>query len=532
LKEIFDKFIIKAKILGKEMIYLFNGNKINDENKIVEQISNEKFFTILAFDVENKATNENKITQSTDVICPECKCNAFLTIKDFKLNLTCGQNAHSFTNILIKDFLKTQEIDNDKIICGICKKNNKSSIHNNIFYKCFTCKEDICPTCKINHDINHRIVKYDERNYICNIHNEIFIYYCKTCKKNICMICESDHDEHEIINYGKILIKDNNIIKSMKEIKNEFDKLENKIKENIEKLNAIKENIKEYYKIINDIINNYIKNKKINYEILKNIREILDNNIINDIKKINDSNKYEDIISIYNKINKKEEFILKNKINKNSEEGNNIIQYYNISQPIKRKLVKKVNIKKTFYKLKEIYEFYKQFISKLFSLKDNKISISSSIIEIKKFDYISTFIVLQSDFEKYEKKLLFKEMEILSKIKEKELYDIYEKKISSSLNFKLVSEEIKKCFYIQEDKNCHRKLNDNSYFCFICKDLLLKINNDEDFSMCLETQENFLFFINNNEYLIYSPQSQKLFNVIFQDNNKIVFKLKKYKFNL
>ena len=184
LKEIFDKFIIKAKILGKEMIYLFNGNKISDENKIVGQITNEKFFTILAFDEENKATNENKITQSTDVICPECKCNAFLTIKDFKLNLTCGQNAHSFTNILIKDFLKTQEIDNDKIVCGICKKNYKSSIYNNIFYKCFTCKEDICPTCKINHDNNHRIIKYDERNYICNIHNEIFICYCKTCKKN------------------------------------------------------------------------------------------------------------------------------------------------------------------------------------------------------------------------------------------------------------------------------------------------------------------------------------------------------------
>ena len=100
LKEIFNKFIIKAKIIGKEMIYLFNGNKISDENKIVGQITNGKSFTILVFDAENKAININKITQSTEVICPECKCNAFLTMKNYKLNLICGQNVHSFNNIL------------------------------------------------------------------------------------------------------------------------------------------------------------------------------------------------------------------------------------------------------------------------------------------------------------------------------------------------------------------------------------------------------------------------------------------------
>ena len=228
-------------------------------------------------------------------------------MKDFKLNLTCGQNMHSLTNILIKDFLKTQEIDNDKIICGICKNNKKSSIYNNIFYRCCTCKEDICPTCKINHDKNHKVIKYDERNYICNIHNEIFICYCKTCKKNICMSCENEHNNHEIINYGKILMKNDDIIKAMKEIKNEFDKLENKIKENIEKLNAIKENIKEYYKIINDIINN--------------------NDIINDIRRINNDNKYDEILGLYNKINQKEEAIIRNKTNIYLNEGNNIFKF-------------------------------------------------------------------------------------------------------------------------------------------------------------------------------------------------------------
>jgi len=507
LKEIFNKFTNKEKILGKKMFYLYNGNKISDENKTVEQLTKEKSFTILAFDAENKATNTNKITQSSDVICPECKCNAFLTIKDYKLNLTCGQNMHSFNNILIKDFLKTQEIDNDKIICKKCNI-NKSSIYNSIFYRCCTCKEDICPTCKINHDNNHKIINYDERNYICNIHNEIFICYCKTCKKNICMLCESDHDNHEIVNFGKILIKDDDIIKEMKEIRKEFDELENKINENIERYNNIKINIEEYYNIINGIINNYIKSKKRNYEILKNIRELIDNNIINDIKKINIDNKYDDIINIYNKINKKEEF--------------------KISQSIEEKLMKKVKINKPLDKCKNIYQFYKEFISKMFNLKDNKISISSNIIDINQFDYISTFIVFQSDFQKYEKKLLFKEMEILSKIKDKEHYDYYEKKLDSDFNFKSVSINVKEYFY----KNCKNKINDYSNFCFVCKDLLLKINNDKDFSEFLEEEYNFLFFINNNKYFVYNPHFQKLYNIIFQDNNKIEFKLSEYQFNL
>ena len=435
LKEIFNKFSNKAKIIDEKMFYLYNGNKIADENKTVEQITNEKSFTILVFNAENEEANKNKVSQSTDIICPECKCNAFLIIKDYKLNLKCDQNMHSFTNILIKDFLKTQEIDNEKIICGICKKNNKKSIYNNFFYRCCICKEDICPACKIKHDKNRKVINYEEKNYICNIHNEIFICYCKTCKKNICMSCENEHDNHEIINYGKILIKDNDIIKAMKEIRKEFDQLEYKINENIKKLNIIMENIEEYYKIINDIINNYIKNKKRNYEILKNIKEIIDNNdIINDIKRINNDNKFDDILGIYNKINQKEEIIIKSKTNINLKEGNNmnnnninnqndikdnnmnnnnnninnnihsnnnsinniknnnnmnnnnIIKMDKTYQLIEENHTTEINIKNPFDKLKEIYEFYKDFISKLLVLKDKKINIRSKIIDINKFD--------------------------------------------------------------------------------------------------------------------------------------------------
>ena len=180
--------------------------------------------------------------------------------------------------------------------------------------------------------------------------------------------------------------------------------------------------------------------------------------------------------------------------------------------------------------MKDIYEFYKDFISKLFSQKDNKIPISCSIIDINKFDYISTFIVLQSDFKKYEKKLLFNELEKLSKINDKKQYDTYEKQLVSNFNFESVSEDVKNHFYIQGHKKFNNKFSE--MFCFICKDLLLKINNEKIYSDFLGNKEIFLFFINNNDYFVYSSIYQKLYNVIFQENNKIVFKLKEYEFNL
>ena len=134
------------------------------------------------------------------------------------------------------------------------------------------------------------------------------------------------------------------------------------------------------------------------------------------------------------------------------KKGEVLIGDYKIYQPIDLKLIKEFKKNNPLNKCKEIYEFYKTFISKLFTLKDNKITISSSIIDIKKFDYISTFIVLQSDFQKYEKKLLFKEMEDLSKIKDKEQYDAYEKKIDLTSILNLFLKLLKNIFIYKETK--------------------------------------------------------------------------------
>ena len=64
---------------------------------------------------------------------------------------------------------------------------------------------NLCPLCILNHDKKHDIIDYEQKNYLCEIHNENFNSYCKKCKKNLCIQCENSHFNHDIIQYSKIL---------------------------------------------------------------------------------------------------------------------------------------------------------------------------------------------------------------------------------------------------------------------------------------------------------------------------------------
>ena len=60
--------------------------------------------------------------------------------------------------------------------------------------------------CKEKHEKEgHKIIDYDKKGYICEIHNDFYISYCKECRLNICMTCYSEHNSnHNKIDY-KIL---------------------------------------------------------------------------------------------------------------------------------------------------------------------------------------------------------------------------------------------------------------------------------------------------------------------------------------
>ena len=142
--------------------------------------------------VNENNVNEKEINEiiSKDIICPECKENILINIKDFKINLYECKNKHKINNILLYNYENTQKIDISTIICNICNKNDKKDINENEFYICNTCNKNMCSLCKSIHDKNHIIINYDDKNYICKKHKEIFVKYCKTCKEDICVICE------------------------------------------------------------------------------------------------------------------------------------------------------------------------------------------------------------------------------------------------------------------------------------------------------------------------------------------------------
>ena len=83
-----------------------------------------------------------------DIICPECKENALIDIKNFKIRLYGYKNNHNTKHISLNIFSETQKIDISKIICEICNKNNKKYTHNNNFYLCNTCNKNLSPLCK------------------------------------------------------------------------------------------------------------------------------------------------------------------------------------------------------------------------------------------------------------------------------------------------------------------------------------------------------------------------------------------------
>ena len=201
LNNIFHNFINKSNIDINLIYFLYSGNII-EGNSIIDQIINStdkerKKMNIL---VNNKDdSNENiMIIKPKDISCPKCGEISRINITDYKILLQC-KNGHNKGNILLNEYKNTQKLDISKIICDECKINNKSNTYQNIFYRCNKCKNNLCPLCKDNHNKEHKIINYEEKDYICEVHNQKYTSYCKNCKKNICQYCEKEHKNHELI---------------------------------------------------------------------------------------------------------------------------------------------------------------------------------------------------------------------------------------------------------------------------------------------------------------------------------------------
>ena len=235
MKDIIDKFLMKIQRNDNDLIYLYNGLILKGDLTFNQQANEDdrkrnKMSVIVR---ENTDTGEEKNEViSKEIICPICKENIILNMKDYKINLSGCKNNHDTTDILLNKYEDTQKIDLNKIMCDICNQNNKGKTYNNEFYICNTCNKNICPLCKSIHEKDHIIINYDDKNYICKIHNDSYIKYCKTWDDNLCIICQNEHNNHETFELSEIIFNRNDLIKSLTDLKEVVDKFKNKIERN------------------------------------------------------------------------------------------------------------------------------------------------------------------------------------------------------------------------------------------------------------------------------------------------------------
>ena len=271
-EEIVKKYTIKANLDINNIYFIANGNIVNRKDKL-ETIMNDsnkrnKKIVILVYSINSTINmNNTNIKISNDIICPTCKEICKYEIENYRVKLYDCKNGHIMENIKFNEFENKQGIDISQIKCDKCKNKNKSNTFNNEFYICYECKINLCPLCKSIHDKTHSIINYDNKNYICNQHNEIFFAFCEDCKIDLCLSCSNEHKNHKIISYQDELID----IKELRNKMNEFENVIKKFKLNLEeimnKFKKVIENMNIIYNINNTILSNYekIKIEIINY---------------------------------------------------------------------------------------------------------------------------------------------------------------------------------------------------------------------------------------------------------------------------
>ena len=295
VKDIINRYLTKCQKKIDEVYFLYDGKEL-DEKKNFFEVTNKfdksrKKMTVLVGDKEEKK-NHKKLEKSKFIICPECNECIHIDIKDNKIFLYDCKNGHKKDNISFNEFEKTQYINLAKIVCDKCKNTDKSQTFENQFFICFNCKMNLCPLCKTTHSKFHYITDYEQKDFYCWTHHELFTSYCEDCKQDICTLCQSNHNGHKLIQFWNLLSNVELNEEKLKKTKDKISEYKNNINKIISKLNDFMEQLDSYYNIYENIIN-YFDSSTRNYSIIKNLNYITNynNNLMKNIDTIiNDKN--------------------------------------------------------------------------------------------------------------------------------------------------------------------------------------------------------------------------------------------------
>ena len=347
MEEICKKFEREIKIQTDKIIYLYRGNKINPQVKLIDQINKtdkkRNLMTIICIKIkkENIKKKEKDIILSEEffeslensynnyklktkeIICPECGEACKIKFEDLKISFYDCKNGHKKDNVDLEKFEETQKNNQKQVFCDKCKnKEDEPLFNNDKLFECLTCNNHLCIKCYENHNKEHNLVNFEQSKFICKIHNKKFVSFCNKCKLDLCSICENDHkNENELIFYRNMITNINNNEKN--EFYYKIKKLNKDINEIIQLLTKIMNKIKIYYKIYFSFVDKFDINNS-NYLVLKNVNEIMNyfKKLMNGITKIIEEgeikSKINNIINIFQKSFENRENIIKYKT-KNSD---------------------------------------------------------------------------------------------------------------------------------------------------------------------------------------------------------------------
>ena len=302
LRTICKRYCRKYLLDINSIHFLYIGKDINFELNFA-QIATEFDLNrkIITLNVMDRNMGDSNIYKAKEIICSECYDSALLSIEKCYIKIHDCKNGHTVGVVLLDEIEENQSIDFTQIKCENCRIYSRGYTYQNEFYRCNTCKMNLCPICEIDHDKTHIIISYDRRNYVCDKHRRSYHSFCKDCKINLCALCEKAHETHKLIYLHKMMKHDKSeLTDKLKKIKTAVDIFVRDVKLIINRLNLIKENMKCFYELNFNIIHNYDE-RNINYQILKNINEIYKNTKILDVLDLinNEKDVYEKFKHIY-----------------------------------------------------------------------------------------------------------------------------------------------------------------------------------------------------------------------------------------
>ena len=311
MEDICLRFCGKSLTNLNNLVFLYSGTTVNKDltlNQIANQSDKErKVVSVIVTEADVEPEPQHIFIKSILPICPKCLGNAQLLMNDdFTFKLFGCKNKHEIKSIPINDYEKTQKIDLATITCGKCN-NCIANTYNKEMSICNICHMNLCPLCRLNHDKTHQLIDYENKNYSCEIHSELYSIYCKKCEKNICTKCEREHIQHkdQLKSYGIMLPDKNSLINKLKDYKNTIDVLNADVGQIIEKLVYVRDKVNYVYKIYDDIVNKY-EDRYRNNEIFSSLNNIKNNIFLNKIKEINQKESIKDkigeILAIHAKI--------------------------------------------------------------------------------------------------------------------------------------------------------------------------------------------------------------------------------------